>query len=305
MKALLKNAVLASSSRLGPAQLKGLLAASLGEWKLALCLHRVCAQRREDELLPEFTIPADTLDALIELLLASRPKGERWLTVSFDDGYEDSAAYVLSRAPRFPQVDWLYFLCPEKAERQVGFRWDLVELRRRRGEPAELDAFMAAPHVAENEREDLREVARRSEFALASVETCRALDRLRNVELGNHTDTHLRAATVSPELFALEAQASTERFERLFGPQRHFAFPFGTPREDFTDEHVEVLRQQTPSFIWSTARRPYLPGERSPGAVLPRMVVDGRMTLPQMAAWIAVHALRERLPLPISARQAA
>lgn len=304
MKALLRSAILATSSRLGPSQLRGLLSVALRDRKLALCLHRVASTRRASELLPEFTIHPDALDELIELLLATRDRSERWLTVSFDDGYQDSAEYVLSRAARFPRVEWLYFLCPEKAETGAGFRWDLVELKRRQGEQADLDACMAAPHTAENQRADLIEVGKRPEFALASVETCRRIAALPNAELGNHTDSHLRAAATPLEAFTEEISASTARFERLFGPQRHFAFPFGVPGEDFTPEHVDVLRQQHTSLIWSTARRTYRSDERFPGAVLPRMVVDGRHTVQQMAAWIAVNAARARLqptPSPLQA----
>ena len=35
-----------------------------------------------------------------------------------------AADYVLSRAPLFPGIEWLYFVCPEKTEHRTGFDWD-------------------------------------------------------------------------------------------------------------------------------------------------------------------------------------
>ena len=73
-------------------------------------------------------MPAPELDTLIELLLTSRPgAGRDWLRLSFDDGYRDAGDYIRTRAPRFPQVQFDFFICPEKTEARAGFRWDLVE----------------------------------------------------------------------------------------------------------------------------------------------------------------------------------
>src|SRR5205085_7432298 len=115
------------------------------------------------------------------------------LIVSFDDGYRDAAGYVLSRAPLFPQVEWIYFICPEKTERGAGFEWD------------------AAPD-------------------LAPIEQCREIQRLPNCALGNHTNSHQRP--VLQEDFAAEIEQSRRDFERLFGPQLHFAVPYGVPGVD-------------------------------------------------------------------------
>ena len=85
---------------------RALLAASLAGADLALCLHRVRPPGARD-FVPGMAIRDRDLDATIELLLASRPRAGRWLTVTFDDGYEDAAAWVDARAARFREVDFV------------------------------------------------------------------------------------------------------------------------------------------------------------------------------------------------------
>src|SRR5438105_9337515 len=94
-----------------PDTLAGLLRRALGGRRVALCFHRVADQRRRGELVPKLTMAAGEIDALIRFLVDAARRDDAWLTVSFDDGYRDGAAYLLDRAPRFPQVEWLYFVC--------------------------------------------------------------------------------------------------------------------------------------------------------------------------------------------------
>ena len=49
------------------------------------------------------------------------------------------------RAPRWPEVEWLYFVCPQKTERRVGFRWDLAEVLRRERPSLDGDSILFAP----------------------------------------------------------------------------------------------------------------------------------------------------------------
>lgn len=283
-------------SRIPEARLRPLLRAWLRDWRVALCLHRVAEARRASDLEPQLTITPQTLDALLELLLSARPDDERWLSVAFDDGYADAARYVESRAERFAQVEFLFFVCPEKSERQAGFRWDLAERRAAAGDAAARDA-MSDPFEpgAENERPDLRELGRRPEFALADPDALRALGRLPNVTLGNHTDGHQQATRLPLAQVREEYRRSHASFERLFGPQTQFAFPFGTPGEDFDERHVAALRELGDFLIWSTESRPYAASERRPGAVLPRYAVDGTWSPASIAFWIAARAALHRV----------
>ena len=125
MKELLAGKLLQALSMAGDRTLAEGLRRALGGRSVALCFHRVGKQRRAGELRPKLTMPPGEIDQLIQVVLACAGR----VMVSFDDGYRDSADYILSRAARFPRVDWLFFLCPEKTEQRVGFRWDLAETR--------------------------------------------------------------------------------------------------------------------------------------------------------------------------------
>jgi hypothetical protein len=273
-----------------------MLRASLGDRRVALCFHRVAEHRREGELLPKLTMPPAEIDRLIQFLLETTGRSNRWLTVSFDDGYLDSAEYILSRAPKLPDVEWLFFVCPEKTERQAGFRWDLAETRRRAESGLDEDGIIFAPVdlSSENLRSELVRLAREPEFRLADVETCRRIQQLANAALGNHTNVHHLPVLLAREQYRAEYQASMRDFQRLFGPPAHFAFPFGVPEQDFFAEHVDAIRGLGRFLIWSTEPRPFHAAERSRGAVLPRFAVDGTRTWREIAAQIAIHALRTR-----------
>ena len=267
---------------------------ALGGRRLALCFHRVADRRRDGELLPKLTMAAPEIDALIGFLLHAAGRRDRWLTVSFDDGYRDSAGYVLDRAPRWPQVEWLYFVCPEKTERLVGFRWDLAEVLRREQPSLDRDSILFAPvdPGAENLRQDLRRLAARPEFALAELQECLRIQRLPNAALGNHSNAHQRAVLLTPEQFRADLDGSMSDFGRLFGPPRHFAFPFGVPEADFGASHVAAVRAHGPVEIWSTEPRPYHPRERESLAVLPRFAVDGTRSWRESLAHIILRSLR-------------
>jgi peptidoglycan/xylan/chitin deacetylase (PgdA/CDA1 family) len=271
--------------------LRQMLAGALGELKVSLCMHRVSDARRSTDFQPELTMPAAELDALVELLRASRPGAGRWLTVTFDDGYADAAEYIDSRASRFPDVDFIFFLCPEKTERAAGFRWDLAE----QGGMA-MEAFHDALDVErENARPELSALAQRAEYRLATVAECQALvAKHLNVALGNHTNSHFQQTRLTAEQAAREYDRSQEIFHRHFGPVQHFAFPFGSPGREFTQTHVDLLRARGDFLIWSTERRPYAPAEQTPRAVLPRFPVRGNESASQVAAWIALRALVHR-----------
>jgi hypothetical protein len=269
----------ASARVLTDAQIWRLFELAVSGLAVALCLHHVSRKSRD-----QLTIPAPELDEFIERARRIRhASGRRWLTVSFDDGYEDAWHYVMTRAGRFPDVEWVFFVCPEKAEHQTGFRWDLDVV----------DDDSPRDLTLENRRADLRSVVHLSDAHLATVEQCRRLQMFDNVHLGNHTNCHFRASDLPlPEALA-ELRQSHADFERLFGPERHFAFPFGG-QIDFNERHVAQLRSSSAPVIWTTVGRPHLHAHRFPGAVLPRFAVDGRWTASQAAFWIALRSLRER-----------
>ena len=299
MRRNLSSAVLRGLASLDADTLGAFFRRALSGRRLALCFHRVADVRREGELLPKLTMPAEEIDTLIAFLLAAARRNDRWLTVTFDDGYRESAEYVLERAPRTPEVEWLYFVCPQKIELRVGFRWDLAEMRRRDDPALDIDSIVFAPVQpdAENLRADLQRLARQPEFALADVEVCERIQRLPNAELGNHSNVHCRPILLAPDQFQAEIAASARDFARLFGPMRHFAFPFGVPGVDFGPSHLNPLRELGGIEIWSTEPRPYTRRERELGAVLPRFAIDGTRSWRTSVAHIAMRSLLTTLPL--------
>lgn len=279
--------------------LRRLLAGALQGLELSLCLHRVGARPRASDWQPGLSMPAPELDTLVELLLASRPGAAKgWLSITFDDGYADAAAWLRSRAPRFPDVEFIFFVCPEKAETRAGFRWDLVEeaLKAGRAHEAAVSLMQSPVEVEqENHRPDLRALSELQDYTLSTVAELRELSTIPNVSLGNHTSLHLSPAKSADEVVKADFERSTATFRRLFGPPRHFAFPFGTPRAHFAQRHVDWLRALGNFPIWTTESRPYRPEERTPGAVLPRFPVDGNKDAHTLAGWIAARSLDFRV----------
>jgi hypothetical protein len=246
---------------------------------ISLCMHRVSTTHTN-----RMTIDEHQLDHFVEQALAHNSTREPWLTLSFDDGYADAADYIESRAHRFPTVEFLFFVCPEKVETRAGFRWDLPG--------PEDDTDRDVEH--ENERRELRALDLDPTHRLATVEQCRRIIALPNAALGNHTNCHFRPAGLPFEDSVKELRRSHDTFVRLFGEPCHFAFPFGKPNEDFDDRHIDVLHECGDFNIWTTARRPFHAEDREPGAVLPRFPVDGAWSATQLAFWVALLSARWR-----------
>jgi peptidoglycan/xylan/chitin deacetylase (PgdA/CDA1 family) len=274
------------------------LGAALAGLGVSLCLHRVGTKRATDWQ-PGLCSDPGELDALLELLLTSRPgSAANWLSLSFDDGYRDAAEYIRTRAPRFPAVEFFFFVCPEKLERRAGFRWDLVEQRLIAGERLDsASALLDDPHRLEREngRPELHALAAAPGYELATVDEARALQGFHNVRLGNHSNLHASPVRLPDDEAARDYRASRDDFERLFGPQRHFAFPFGTPVHHFQQRHVDALRALGDFTIWTTESRPYRLTERRPGAVLPRFPVNGDRSPAELAGWLAARAMDFRV----------
>ncbi len=274
--------------------LTGLLRAALRGQGAALCLHRVGESRGSRDPVPRMTIPASVLDGLLTALVrATPPNGAPRLTVTFDDGYRSAADYVRERAPRFPGVEWLYFVCPAKTEARAGFRWDLFERTHHDSGSDDFLAFMTdrLDPSWENRREDLRALGDAPGIALATVEECRGLRDLPNVELGNHMNSHFKPTLLADEVFRADLLGSVADFERLFGRGRHLAFPFGTPGIEVNEAHVRIARDAGELVLWGTESRPMGRDERSRKALLPRFTIDGRASARHTLAWMALRAV--------------
>ena len=261
---------------------------ALADRQVALCLHRVGGRLSPaPDAAPGLFIPGHVLD---EVIRRARGIGgeRRWLTLSFDDGYRDAVRYVTLRAAQHPEIDWRVFVCPDKARRQSGFRWD-----------AGLNPLASLPCdtvelIGENERPELLRAGSDPTTAVASLEELRSLWERDASTVGNHTNSHLPLAGLPPELATLELEASVACFEREVGPSRSFAFPFGTPGVYWGPEHASHLSSLGLEEIWSVQSRTFGAKERSCGAVLPRFPVDGRDSAHTILSLVVARASLER-----------
>lgn len=284
-------------SKLPASTLASLFWRIAGERHLALCLHRVHDDaRREGEMQPWLSIDARTLDALVEALATARPPEAGRLTLTFDDGYRDAWSYVESRAPRYPDVEFLFFICTEKIVERRGFRWDSYELRRESASWTALQRYLLAPMapLEESAAAELAGLADHPRFALATVEECERLRRFPNVRLGNHSDHHLCMSSLSLDDLRLEVRRSVESFQAVFGATDDFAFPYGTPGLHFEPAHARVVAEESGCVLWSTEPRPFTSKERTPGNVVPRVPVLGTWTMTELLAGLVTAALKAR-----------
>jgi peptidoglycan/xylan/chitin deacetylase (PgdA/CDA1 family) len=275
MRADLVERALEAYRFLPDAAVPRVLSAALGQANVALCLHRV------NEAAAELVIAPKNLDALIDFILRAQTASAGRLTVTFDDGYADAAAYVESRHERFPEVKWLLFVCPEKLTKRSGFRWDTTD-----GD-GPLDVR------TENDRSALRGLGDAPAFRLMTVAECQKLRELANVELGNHTNTHFKHTDLSLEDSRFEIASSRKDFEALFGASPHFAFPFGTPGSEVAPEHARAAHDLGYSHVWSTEPRPYKDDRDS--LLLPRFPVRGTWPARKIALYMSIRATRWRL----------
>ncbi len=287
--------LISALSKLPPSALAKLFWRIAGERSVALCLHRVHDDvRREGELQPWLSIDVRTLDGLVDVLASTRRGRSGQLSLTFDDGYLDALRYVESRAPRYPDVEFLFFVCAEKTVRRRGFRWDSYELRRESTSWSALQRYLLAPVAAEEDgvAPDLAGLADHPQFALAGVEECKRIAKLPNVQLGNHSDHHLCAASMTLDELRLEVRGSVESFRAVFGAAENFAFPFGTPGLHFGATHARIVAEESRAVLWSTEALPYARGERTRGSVVPRVPVLGTWTLTEILGSMVTSALR-------------
>lgn len=256
---------------------QALLKRAVKDLHVTLCLHRVADRPRATDWQPALCMNGRNISELTHALLDAEAR----VTVTFDDGYRDAAEWISANAAQFPSVEFIFFVCPEKAERRAGFRWDLVE---QRGVDHADELMWKVPEIdSENAREELKKLS----GELSTIEELRALAKLPNVKLGNHTNLHLSSARFPDDVVREDFRRSTAAFERLFGRQEHFAFPFGTPGHHFTQKHVDWLRELGSFTIWTTEARPH---RNTESGVLPRFPVDGRREAAALAAWIATRS---------------
>ncbi len=238
--------------------LRRIIERSVGDLGVAVCLHRVGLDTDDEQLLPWLAHDPDEIDELIDLF--SLAPGH--LTVSFDDGYEDACRYVLDRAPKHPDVNWLYMVCPKRTVDRRGFPWDLWVLADNERAPLTfLDDWEEHVDTGALEYDDAAAVgvAEHPSYLLATVEQCRELATIPNVELGNHTDHHVAMAWLDDDELAAEIRQSEAAYGDTFGELRHLALPFGCEPFVRPADIDRVCDVTAADIVWTIESWPFDP----------------------------------------------
>lgn len=232
--------------------LRRIVARLIGDDEIALCLHRVGPTGLASQtLMPELCHDPGDIDAILDVFR----RIESRLTMAFDDGYADAAEYVLDRAPRHPEVDWRFMLCPQKTIDRRGFPWDDWIADERVGDVDDFLLDWQAAHDSDPARAaGSVGGAEREPFRLATIEECRELALLDNVRLGNHSDRHLPSVWLKGDELADEIRMSNERFVGAFGAVTDFAFPFGTMPWVSPDD-VRIALDTVEGDVWTIGSR--------------------------------------------------
>lgn len=258
----------------------------IGSADVALCFHRVgSAEDRRTMLMPELCHDANVIDELIGWFTPISGT----LTMSFDDGYADAERYVAQRAPQHPDIRWHFNVCPQKTIDRHGFTWDdWIEHPDHGSEDEFLSVWREHLDGDRPEAAGTPGGADRANCRLATVEECRALAALPNVELGNHTDRHLPSAWLSPDALVDEITTSHERFGAAFGPAAHIALPFGTAPW-VTADNVRTVLDTVSCTVWTIGSNAPVDDER----VTPRFSMRSTDGSPKCTALVV--AVRCRL----------
>jgi hypothetical protein len=253
-----------------------------------LCLHRVGFPVFKRCPIADTSVMPDELDFLLDTLRSkTRTARPAKIVASFDDGYADAVSYVQSRYERFPDVEWMFFICPRKLRDRSGFRWDAADPAAEQSQPLLI--------ALENQRSTLRGLADVPLHQLATVEQIKRIAALPRVTLGNHTNCHFALSEISIEDCRTELWQSRREFEELFGSSEHFAFPYGVPGLHFRKDHQELVAAEGYRYLYTVQPRPVHRLEGGRYQLISRFAVMGTWPMKKYALLIALICLRERI----------
>lgn len=215
------------------------------------------------------------------IMTGTRPLPPRPVVITFDDGYASVLELALPVLERYA-LPAAVFVCTDPVVRDCAFWFDA--LARRDGEAAVVEARAAAPEV-------WRGVA---ESAVAGDVVAQHLHRpLRIAELqqladsplvtiGAHTQHHptlARLPEVEQRLEIAESRAWLEQV--LQHPVDSFAYPFGSPSQDYSPATVGVVRDLGFRLAFST--QPGFGDAHASLLELPRFMMLGSVDATELA----------------------
>ncbi len=239
--------------------------------------------------------------------LASGATGERFITITADDGYRDNLTAALPTLEKHGAPITIY-VAPNLIEGKVDLWWDVLEDIVTRRDMIYLDTprgrlsiesatpgdkfrantvihnYLTTEVPEHAQRKVIRELAASAgvDPARPGRETLMTWDELRRcaahplVTIGAHTMNHFNLARLTDEQVAQEMTDSARVLNVELGVNaRHFAFPYGYasavgPRE------VEIARQAGFATAVTTRHGVLYPEHASHPHALPRISINGR-----------------------------
>ena len=257
------------SRTLSTRQIERALQKSLGGASLAICLHRITDSNEETTKSP-LTITTKTLEKILHSLNhVSQGHGAGEILVTFDDGYSETLEFIENKKHLFPNLSWIYFICPQKCARNENYVWD------------------------------------REETTISSLEKCLEASQKYSFKIGNHTNTHRAISTLSDKEIENEINDSIEILERYKIPHRDFAFPFGYPGVHFTDKQTKIIKRiylnhGINAKTWST--EPYPFNNTNEKESIPRIPILGTETASSSLSKILMQSIKLKIK-SITAKQ--
>ena len=217
---------------------------TLRSTNLAICLHRI-TDSDSDRTKNPLTITSKTLKELLSSLnriACGSDVGK--LTITFDDGYMESLEFIQKNQSNYPNLSWIYFICPEKSIKNEGFEWD-----------------------PPNKKAEL-----------SSIERCFSAHKKHSIKIGNHTNSHRSISTLSNDEIINEIQLSIKKLKDHNIDHTDFAFPYGYPNVHFTESQSTLIKNEYSRHsidvsLWSTEPYPY-PAKSNP-IIIPRIPILG------------------------------
>jgi peptidoglycan/xylan/chitin deacetylase (PgdA/CDA1 family) len=246
-----------------------------------LMFHRVCRKAERSKLLgnqcqeitPEYLenlieyfkykrYALVSLDEVYEILSSRRAVADKWIALTFDDGYKDNLhlAYPILKAHSVPFAIYLTTCFPEgtavlwwyllddliSTNSEIRFDWNNCSYAYECAGPEAKEAVFAEvrslimKHFQPDDRRVLESVfgpyhinltKKTAELGLSWPEVIE-LSRDPLVTIGAHTVNHLRLSELAPDQAEYEVRESRKLIEsRIERPVDHFSYPFGEPAD--------------------------------------------------------------------------
>ena len=213
--------------------------------------------------------PIQALGAIMTRDLRDGRRGRPDVVLTFDDGYWDHHGFVLPVLKRLGLPATFFVPTDYIGAEQPPWDWELMRrltdrrdvslvmvgeerLKRRPGESPRRFAWRVVSRVKSASREIqtrvLEPLRPRATNGQPRMDRCMTWEEVRSLakagmEISSHAMSHRSLSRLAPREASDEIRQSKARIEHeLQQPCRHFAFPFGSPR-DYNDRLVVMVRE--------------------------------------------------------------